>query len=86
MVRKWILPGNTLFVSEVDRLRCPRCDWEGDKKDADAKEGGLIFYDHLFKDPDELFLPQVRQHDRIQACHPRNAGGHDTTIRGRRME
>lgn len=50
LARKGILPGDVLFVSEVDRLRCPKCDWEGEKKDSDAKEGVLIFYDLLFKD------------------------------------
>ena len=59
LVRKGILPGNVLFVSEANRLRCPRCDWEGDKKDADAKEGGLIFYDFLFKDQFKIEVTRV---------------------------
>jgi hypothetical protein len=35
---------------EVDRLRCSRCDWQGEKKETDSTEGGLIFYDILYRD------------------------------------
>jgi hypothetical protein len=59
LARKGIFPGNALFVPEVDRLRCPRCDWEGDKKDSDAKEGGLIFYDHFFRDQFKIEMTRM---------------------------
>jgi hypothetical protein len=40
-------------------LRCPKCEWEGDKKDAIAKEGGLIFYDFLFKDQFKMEITRM---------------------------
>ena len=43
-------------------LRCPICDWEGDKTDADARKGGLLFYDILFKDQFKIEVTRTNYH------------------------
>ncbi len=58
---KGILHG-TALPFQVDGLRCPRCDWEGDRKEAEAREGGLLFYDILFKDQFKIELTRTNYH------------------------
>ena len=50
------------YCYKVDCLHCPRCDWEGERNDAEAKESGLIFYDILFMDQFKMEFTRTNYH------------------------
>lgn len=61
IARKEILP-DLGMLSQGDLLRCPSCDWQGEKKDAETREGGLLFYDILFKDQFKIEVTRTNYH------------------------